>query len=404
MKVLLFPRRVGRILALWLLLTALCLMLTGCWDRRELQDRHFALAVAIDVADGTISAAENFVQPYGGKLFRMSVELLDFEPSQSERGSLSPIKTYVVTNAGRSFFEMNRDMISQLGKPISWEHIQVIVISEAALAAGGLDQLIDWFLRDNEMRWRMRLYVTPGEARPVIQFKPPSGEPAGIFLANAARNYFRNPHIVGIQDVGFTAVSLDKNSPLVLPKVELTDDILKLGGTAVIDKTGKLAAYLNEYETMADKIIIGLERGAVITTPCSEHPDYIFAYELFRHDTRLHAHVDGDNIYYTLDITMYGNIAEMQRCPEPHMHVSDNPAYAQKLERQFAQEVKQMVEHGIKVHQDMGIDVLFFGRRLKISHPRKWEAVKERWDKEIFPKIPVIISVNMNINGVGEHK
>lgn len=404
MKAGLFSCSVCRLLACWLLLTALCLILAGCWDQRELQDRHFALAVAIDAAAGDESTGETFVQPYGGKVFRMSVELLDFEPNQGERGSLSPIKSYVVTNVGRSLLEMNRDMISQLGKPISWEHIQVIVISEAALAAGGLDQILDWFLRDNEMRWWMRLYVTPGEARSVIEFKPPSGEPVGIFLANAARNYFRNPHIVGIQDVGSTAVSLDKKLPLVLPKVELTDDIIKLGGAAVIDKTGHLAAYLNEYETMADKFVVGLEKGAVITSPCSEHPDYIFVYELFRHDTRLRAHLDGENLYYTLDITMYGNIAEMQRCPERHVHASDNPAYARKLERQFAQEVKQMVEHGIKVQQEMGVDVLFFGRKLKISYPRKWEEVKDRWDKEVFPKIPVIVSVNVNINGVGEHK
>lgn len=404
MKISLFTISVCRQLAVWMLLTALCLLLAGCWDQRELQDRHFALAVAIDATHGNESAAGNFIQPYGGKQFRMSVELLDFEPSQTVRGSLSPIKTYVITNDGRSLLEMERDMISQLGKPISWEHIQVIVISEDALAAGGLDQLLDWFLRDNEMRWRTRLYLTPGEAGAVIRFKPPSGEPAGIFLANAARNYFRNPHIVGIQDVGFTAGRLDKNLPLVLPKVVLSDNIIKLGGSAVIDKTGKLAAYLDEYETMAEKFIVGLEKGAVITTPCSDHPDYIFVYELFRHDTRLRAQVDGDNIYYTLDITMYGNLAEMQRCPESHAHASDNPAYVQKLERQFGQEVKQMVEHGIRVQQDMGLDVLFFGRKLKNSNPKKWEEVKDRWDKEVFPNIPVIVSVNVNINGVGEHK
>ncbi|HWR09446.1 Ger(x)C family spore germination protein [Sporomusa sp.] len=392
-------------IGVWILLIALCLPLAGCWDQKELQNRHFALAVAIDAADGSESAAENFIQPYGGKQFRMSVELLDFEPSQSERGRTSPIKTYVVSNTGRSFFEMNRDMTGQLGKTISWEHIQAIVISEAALEAGGLDQLIDWFLRDNEMRWRMRLYITPGEAKSIIKYKSPSGEPAGIFLANAARNAFRNPHIVGInEDIGFTSGRLDKNLPLVLPKIELTENIIKLGGAAIIGKTGRLAAYLNDYDTMAEKFILGLEKGAVITTRCTAHPDYVLLYELFRHDTRLRAHVSGDNIYYTLDITMYGNIGELQRCPEPHDHANDDPEYVHKLELQFAKEVKQMVEHGLKVQQDMGIDVLSFGRELKIRYPGKWEEVKDRWDQDVFPTIPMVVSVNVNITRVGEHK
>ncbi|HWR43497.1 Ger(x)C family spore germination protein [Sporomusa sp.] len=389
----------------WLLLTIVCLPLAGCWDQRELQNRHFALAVAIDAADGSETGPETFVQPYGGKQFRLSVELLDIMPSQGERRSASAPKTHVISNTGRSFLEMTRDMFGQLGNPIAWEHIQVIVISQAALEAGGLDQLLDWFMRETELRWRMRLFVTPGDARSILEYKPPSGEPNGLFLGNMARNYAKNPHVVGThEDIGFTTVRLDNKAPLVLPKIELADDIIKLGGSAVIKKNGRLAGYLDEYDTMAERFIVGLEKSAIITTSCTDHPDYVYAFELFRHDTRLNPHVSGDNIYYTLDINMYGNIGEMQRCPEPHKHDTGNPEFIRKLELQFAEEVKQTVEHGLKVQQDMGVDVLNFARELKRHYPKKWEEVKDRWHEEVFPTIPVVVSVNVTIHQVGEHK
>ena len=37
--------------ALVMLLLGACLLTGGCWDRREIQDRHFVLAVAIDKAE-----------------------------------------------------------------------------------------------------------------------------------------------------------------------------------------------------------------------------------------------------------------------------------------------------------------------------------------------------------------
>ena len=388
----------------WLLLSSVCLSLVGCWDQRELQNRHIALAVAIDVADGSETGVETFVQPYGGKQFRLSVQLLELAPTQGEQGGSSGNQTYVISNTGRSLLEITRDMYGQLGKVISWEHIQVIIISEAALEAGGLDQLLDWFMRDSQMRWRIHVYVTPGKASPILEYQPPSGEANGIFLANIARNNLKDPHIASSRsDLGFTVIKLDNKIPFVLPKIELADGIIKVSGVAVM-KNNRLAGYLNEDETAGGRYILGVEKSAIITTHYQDHPEHILAFELFHHDTRLQAHVSGDTIYYTLDITMYGQIGEMGGSTEPSDYTTGNPDYIRKLELQFAEEVKQRVELVLKRLQEQGADGLNFGRALKIQYPKKWEEVKERWNEEIFPKIPMVVSVNVTIFQVGEHK
>lgn len=387
-----------------LLLVNLCMTLTGCWDLQELQNRHIALAMAIDAANDSETGAETFIQPYGGRQFRFSVELLEVAPSQGQRGGGSGNKTYVISETGRSFLEIIRDMFGQLGRPISWEHIQVIVISEAALEAGGLDQLLDWFVRDNEMRWRINVYVTPGEAKPILEYIPPGGEANGIFLANITRNNVKDPHIASARsELGFTVIKLDNHAALVLPKIELADNVLKVGGVAVL-KHNRLAGYLDEAATIGAKFILGVEKSAIITTRCKDHPEQIIAFELFRHDTHLQAHVSGDNIYYTLDIAMYGNLGEMGGCSAPEDHDNGNPDYIHMLENQFADEVKQSVQRGLKAQQSMGTDVSNFGRTLNIQFPKKWKEVKDRWDDEIFPTVPVIVSVNVHIMQLGESK
>lgn len=388
----------------WLLLIAVCFPLAGCWDQREVQNRQMALAVAIDVVDGSETAIESFVQSHGGKDFRLSVQLLAIEPSEGEEQGGANISSYVISGTGRLLSEISRNMLGQLGGPITWEHIQAIVISQAAAEAGGIDQLLDWFLRDAEMRWRIRLYITPDEAKPIIEYQPPNGEPNGLFLAGIGRNYLKNTHIVGGEtELGFTSIRLDNNVSAPLPVIKLSDGVLKVGGMAIF-KRGHLAGYMDEYGTLGSKLILGLEKSAIITTACRDHPSRIFAFELFHHDTRLRPHKSGDTIYYTLDIAMYGNIGEMEGCPEPHDHNVNDPEFIKKLELQFAQEVKQAVLYAYKRNQDLKTDTLRMGKKMQIAYPKQWEEIKHRWDDEVFPTIPLVVSVNVVIRQRGAHK
>ncbi|CVK18792.1 Ger(x)C family spore germination protein [Sporomusa sphaeroides] len=404
MELLRIKNNKAKSLVIWLLLAAICLPLAGCWDQRELQNRQMVLAAAVDIAEGDEKEQEQFAQPHGGKKFRLSVQLLDIEPQQGEQQGGAKISTFVISGTGHLFSEIERDMLGQLGKPMNWEHIQAIVISQAAIEAGGIGQIMDWFVRDIEMRWRIRVYVTTGEAKPIIEYQPPNGEPNGLFLSGIGRNYLKDPHIAGADtELGFLIIRMDNKVAAPFPTIQLTGDVLKVGGTALI-MNGELAGYVDEYDSLGAKLITGLEKSAIITTACTKHPDRIYAFELFRHDTRLTPHVSGDNIYYTLDIAMYGNIGEMEGCPEPHEHEVRDPQYIRKLELQFAEEVKKAVYHSYKRHQALRADALRMGKKMQIRYPKKWAEIKDRWHKEIFPFIPLVVSVNVTIHQLGEHK
>ncbi|SDF16867.1 Ger(x)C family spore germination protein [Sporolituus thermophilus] len=391
----------------YMAIICLCLLLTGCWDRRELQDRNFVLAVAIDVADAgeqgsqaaAVKRAETFVQPHGAKRYRLSLQVLRLAAAEPEAKKAAVVKTYVISNTGESIIEMIRDMLGQTSKSLYFEHIQTIVISEAAVKQAGLTPIIDLFRRDAEMRWRIKIYITPGEARPLLEYKPPTGEPGGVYLAQIVQLHSRNIHVAGARtDLGYIAQMLDNNADVIIPRIEMADKVVKAGGLAAFKKD-KFVGYVDEYAAMGLKFIRGTEKSAVFSVTCPDHPGEVLAFELFHHDTKLTPHVADDKIYFTLDIAMRGNIGEIQGTG----HDTTKPDHIRKLELLFAEEVKRSVLYAKEVSQALGVDALTFSKKLKAHEPNVWKQIEDRWD-EIYPTIPLVVSVNVTIRNIGSHK
>ncbi|MBP2628634.1 MAG: germination protein, Ger(x)C family, partial [Firmicutes bacterium] len=149
-----------------------CLLTTGCWDAKEMQDRNFILVAAIDDADivkkseseKQIAQTQTFVQKQGTKEYMLSLQVLKLAKTES-KGGVQAEKTFVISNTGKPMFEMVRDMLGQSSKSLYFEQLDAIVISEAAVKKNGLRPIIDFFRRDPEMRSRTKIFITPGEAK-----------------------------------------------------------------------------------------------------------------------------------------------------------------------------------------------------------------------------------------------
>lgn len=392
-----------------ILITTMTLFMSGCWDQRELDDRHIVLAVAIDTADQgqeegkEVRRVETFVQPYGSKRYRLSVQIMEITPAKAGNigGPQGKIATYVISNTGESMLEMLRDMLGQLNHRLLFEHLHAIIISEAAARQGGLQPIIDLFRRDPQMPSGTKILLTPGAARPLIEYQPPSGEPSGIFIENSIGQYRKNPHVAGWHiDLLDFAKATDNKSRVLMSRIELVDNVVKLGGMALF-KQGQFVGYVDEYATKGGKFILGIEKSAIITVECPEHPGTILVFELFRHNTKLMPHIEGENIVYTLDIAMRGNLAEAQ-CSLQHDSMS--PETIHTIEGLVAEEVKRNALYAFHTYQKLQVDAEGFGGKLKAHEPLVWEQVKERWDDEIFPTVSLLVSVNVVIENIGEHK
>lgn len=391
-----------------MLIVAISLVSSGCWDRHELEERRLVLAIAIDWADqepeqgNNVSQVESFVQPYGSKRYRLSFQVFNIIPSQgnvtSPQGQMG---TYVVSNTGESVFEMIRDMLGQVDQALWFEHVQTIIISEAVVRQTNLQSIIDYFRRDREMRHLMKILITSGEARSLLEYQPPSGEPSGIFIVNSLRMHRKNAHIPGLHtDVREITQSIDNKSRVLVGRIELVDNVVKIGGAALFKK-GKFIGYMDEYATKGENFLKGIEKSGLVTITCPDHPEKIMVFELFRHNTTLTPHVEGEAIYFTLGIAMRGNLGESQ-CGKQH-NTMDNEVI-HKVEELVAEEVKNNILYTFKTYQNLKVDGGLFGAKLEAHEPLAWKKVKDHWEDEIFPNIPLLVSVNVVVENIGEHK
>jgi spore germination protein KC len=389
-----------RIMASCVLLL-LCVSLAGCWDRQELQDRGMIVALAVDLAKPEEGGPperrlETFAQPHGRKLFYVTAQVVKY--AQGGGGGAEE-KSYTVSNTGELTLELVRDMLGQTSKTQWWEQLQAIVVSEDVVKEVGLSPIIDWLRRKPNSRWRVRLYVTPGEAKRFLEYQPPSGERGGQFLEGILRNHPKNTHVVGARtDLGYIIQAIDNGADHLVPLIELNNDMIKASGAAVFKKD-KFVGYIDEYATKGSKFIRGTERSAIIVARCPVHPEDLLVFEVFLHETKLTPVVQGDQIFFRLDINMTGNIGEISCSGE---HASTSGEYQRKAEQLFADEVIRNIHYSHKVLQSLNADVLNFAYKLKAHEPATWEKIKDRWD-ELFPTIPLVVSVNIRIRSVGEH-
>jgi Ger(x)C family germination protein len=368
------------------------------------------MAVGIDLANegkkpgekAEVRRVETFVQEQGGKDYRLSLQLLRLTATTGTQGETAsePSKTFVISDTGSSLFEMERDMFGQSSKSLYFEHLNAIVISENAVKKNGLQPLLDFFLRDSEMRWRIKVFITPGEARPILEFVPPTGEPGGKYLTEIISNHRKGSHLAGARtDLGYISQALDNGLDVMIPRIEMADKVIKVGGLAAF-KHDQFIGYVDEYVVRGIKMIVGTEKAFLITVECPQHPGNTLSFEIFHHDTVLTPHVEGNNVYFTLDIFMQGNLGEVTCAGK---HDTRDFAYLRTAERLFADEVKRNAEFTLSELQRLQVDSLQLGAMVKGDYPDFWAQYGERWD-DIYPTIPMIISVNVVIRDIGEHR
>lgn len=383
-----------------------CMFTSGCWDRTEIQDRGMVKALAVDVVeDDNDSPAtqqiENFAQPHGTKQFLLSVELVRLGGGHQQGKGAAESNTFTVKSRGRSLSEMKRDMLGQISKILDFGHMDAIIFSEAVLRQEGLRPLIDSFLRDPSIRWRIRVYITPGTARSVLEYHTPTGETVGQFLAATATNQTLNAHMpVARTDLGYITVALDNGGDVILPRVEVAEKVLKIGGGAIFHKD-KFAGYIDEVTVQGWRLASGLLKSAVITISCQDHPEKLIAFEITDFSSTLEPHVDGDQIYFTVDVKAIGNLAEFQ-CINEHGPVAakDIP----KLENQFAEEITNTISASLHTMQALNYDPSGgVAEQLKTRHRETWMKIKDRWP-EVYPTIPFYVTSRVTIQNIGEHR
>ncbi|MET3292888.1 UNVERIFIED_CONTAM: Ger(x)C family germination protein [Brevibacillus sp. OAP136] len=362
------------------------LLLAGCWDRVEIQDRLFVMGVGID----KLPSKEKKKPRY-----RLTVQLTEAQALSGKVKNPNIAPNWNISTAGESIFECIRLMTTRIARKPFYEHLQVVVIGEE-LAREGIEKPLDVFLRDQEMRRKIKLVIAKGEAKDVIEVKPRlMPVPARYISIMTEEAQVKSTRIPLMSTVGEFASNLHAGSDSMIPRIEPHTREVKLDGGALF-KQDKMVGWLSGEEVKSHRWIVGTKSAGneVIFLQNQKYSTF----EVKSSRATIHAVIRDNRPVFHIRIQIEGHIAE-----DGFDH---NPTLQKIREKELllSKKIKKDVEIVIhKVQRDFQTDIFKFGEQLRRHHYKYWKAHQKDWP-QVFKEAEVEVQVDTSIRRIGQTK
>ena len=356
-------RRMKKISVL-LMAFLLPVLLSGCWDYREVESLTLVAGMAIDRGQN------------GGKYH------LTFECIQMAGGQQTPsTQPMIVETEGNTIFEAVRDALKISQKRLYFNPCRVIILSED-LARDGIKPVLDWSLRDAEPRITEEILVSKEKtASEILKQEPQPGQLNSYLISDLLRGtegFSGETSMTRLYEVN-NILNSDGVS-LVLPGVsvnqEVGDSKLELSGTAVF-KEDKLIGWLEDEQTKYLNFILNrISEGLISTSDSSENGETTL--EILGSSTKVKPVVENGTVKIKIEVTVSAALGEQENKSELPGEESINKAET---------EVEQTLKNGIgdlisQVQKKYDSDIFGFGSTIYQKYPDEWEKLKPVWDKE----------------------
>ncbi|RZT23584.1 Ger(x)C family spore germination protein [Fictibacillus sp. BK138] len=364
---------VGVILSLNLIL------LTSCWSYRPIEDVNFVAGAALDAEKGgKISSTLQYVVPHekGGGQAGMSGHK-QYENIKEVGDALEPIGWETTLKKEGSIFGA---------------HEKIVVIGEELARKIDMEQLVDLYYRDIDIRGSTLVFIADGKADKTLESEAPDIVPSyrinEIAIQQLSTRMLRQTSLVVMLS------KMESDSSFVLQRLTTEKGEVKFDGAAVIKgKTNKLIGFLNKKEIEGLNLITGDSKTGSIRSQ-GKKPVY---FQIQQIKSKITPYVKGENISFHLNVSIDGRIAEDWK--QSFNLFKDSTL--KQVEKEVEKEADSLVEHTInRMQDDLGVDIAGFGNELRIHHPRAWQRVKKDWD-ERFKTTPVTTNINIHITDYG---
>ncbi|WP_152393433.1 Ger(x)C family spore germination protein [Paenibacillus guangzhouensis] len=187
------------------------IVLTGCWDKKNIQDINYVAALGID---------------YVNNKYVVYSQSLDFTIVAKQEGAKAKehVPVWIGRGEGETLDSAVNDIFTAAQLPIIWEHISAIVFHERALKQD-LRKMTDTLLRYHEIRFMPWVYGTRESLKEL--FAAPN-----TFNLSPVNSILHQPEDVYMQQSYIQPMTLREmfihwlrpGSTLLLPSISITKD------------------------------------------------------------------------------------------------------------------------------------------------------------------------------------
>jgi spore germination protein KC len=365
------------------------ILLSGCWDRTEVNDLALIVGLGIDqTKNGKIRLTVEIVVPKsvggGGQMMG--------------GGGAGGGETIIKSGTGVTVADAISNLQEKLSRRVFWGHTKVIVFGEKA-AKAGIRQHLDFLSRNPEARLRSNVLVNKGTAKSVLELVPPIEQSSSEVLRELSESQLLLR--VTVKDVlqmlsgdtGAAALPMVKIKPPEKGKQE-QQTVAFIQRTAIFKKdkmigdiddqlTRGVLWIRNEIKEANITITPKGEKGNITATLIRAHTELIPKYEKGKWKMIVKATAEDD-------IILNGTKLDLL-----------NPKYTKMIEKELENEMNKRIRNTLKkVQKEMKADIFGFADIFHRKYPREWNRVKNRWE-EIFPTVEVVVKTKAYVRRPG---
>lgn len=370
-----------------LILLMLLLTTTGCWDRRELEERISAIAISIDRAEPSEEGQPMYLVSIQ---IPIPVRIAGGAEAQGEGGA-DAVK--VVSSTGFTVAHAFGNIQKRMNQQLFMGHTRVIAVSKE-IAREGVKELIDGFRRDPAIRRLLWFIVVEGEAVELLRSDPKIEQIPTVFIMSLMENGAKSGMIPDITLGRFYISVSNPSLQPILNYVRASKEDISWIGVALFDNQkmiGELTAkeswfllHLRNENTGGNLLIFpdrGDQREHMVIRP-------------MQIDTSNKIQIVDGKVKAHYEVNMQANIIEKNF----DIDLSDSKnieKLARVTEEALEEEAKKLIDLLQKKYK---IDSIKLGQQIKSYHYSDWQ--KMNW-KEEFPKADISVSYRVEFRRIG---
>ncbi|MEK3720240.1 Ger(x)C family spore germination protein [Paenibacillus sp. FSL H8-0034] len=385
-----------RIIGLCVPLLIIVVVVSGCWDRKELNATSLITGIAIDKGE---------LKKY--KLTTESIIETEINPKTGGKATPSII------------FSLEGDMIAELVNRLNigftrsstYSHVQVIVISEK-VAKEGLLEFIDFLDRNREIRNEYNLIIAKGvPASDVLKVSYPLQKSSSFKLKAQLETMFKDYGGDPQSTIkNFVSSLISKGREPVLTAVTIRGDAEKgkrksnmetiepdamvlLSGTAIF-KGERLQGYLDVDDTRYYLWTQNKIKSTSITAPCGENK--LITVHIFNSHSKVKSYYKDDKPFIQISVTLEAKMDGTQ-CRDDMRKLETFNHYQSLIEERVKAGIKGIIE---KAQKKYSSDIFGFGEVMNRQDYHNFKRVKEKWNSE-FAKADIDVTVDVKMRYTG---
>lgn len=367
------------------------IVLTGCWDTINLEERGFIIGTGIDLVDKnrdneqepTFAVTSQMVNPLG--------------VGGTEKGGTEP-SFLNITSIGSSIYLMNADFAAKSSKVPYYEHMELILVSEDVARTEKLfSHLLDTYIRNFKMRRSIKVVITNDRPKEILDFSTsemrlPSRMIEEMIETGGKYSGFLKPAVLG----DIEEYHLTENSYL-LPLLELEEQLQIKKGAIFHGQKNKMVGIFEKEELQGLALMESNTAGNIIDFV---YKDEMFAFEILGIKNKLKVDAaNKDDIKAKITIKLKGAIKESFTKED-----FDDPKEIKSVQNAVSQKVKDLVKGAIdKSQKEFNADILHVWKKMESRHYNIWKEIKKDWEQgeNYFSNVDFDIKVDTDIYSIG---